>query len=404
MTTPLKTPRKTASSQGKRRPPKKPPPEKGTALDERLLSILDTAPDPVVVIDQTGIIRSFNKEASKVFGYEPTEVVGRNVSMLMPSPDRERHDSYIARYLKTNEPRIIGVGREVMALRKDGTVFPVRLAISEARLDGTRTFTAFMHDLSAQRGAENDARQSSRRSKELQEQLILATRHGELGEMASAIAHELNQPLTAVLNYVETCLNLLEARDGPAIEQITEYLGRTAVQAERAGIIIRRLRQLYERRDVEKVPDDLNSAVEEALDLALVGARVAGADVKVDLAPNLDPVVMDRQQIQQVVINLVRNALEAVEHVHERRLTIATRRVDGSAVELTVSDTGPGIADEVADELFRPFRTTKPDGMGLGLSICRTIVDGHNGTISAESEPGEGTTFHVVLQSDGGGG
>lgn len=366
---------------------------------EKLASILETAPDPVIVIDARGRIHSFNQASMDAFGYSAEDVVGQNVSILMPSPDQERHVSYLARYLDSNVPHIIGIGREVVARRKDGTTFPARLAISEARIGDERFFTGFLQNLSAQKKAEEALIDSSTRLRETQSQLYQASRHGDLGEMASAIAHELNQPLTAILNYVQTSKEMLEGLAADVPSKVRDYMDRTAIQADRAGIIIRRLRQLYERGDADAVPDDLNEAISEALDLALIGVKEHGVDVQLQLAEDLPDVLMDRQQIQQVIINLVRNAVEAMTEVSHRGLVITTERSADSTVELSVCDSGPGLPEEIAKNLFAPFQTTKPTGMGLGLSICRSIIEAHGGKIWVTGTPGGGTTFHFTLTS-----
>jgi two-component system sensor kinase FixL len=240
---------------------------------------------------------------------------------------------------------------------------------------------------------------SATRLRETQAQLYHASRHGDLGEMASAIAHELNQPLTAILNYVQTSRDMIETVGGGIPEKVRDYMDRTAAQADRAGLIIRRLRQLYERGDAEAIPDDLNEAVREALDLALIGVKESGTDVRLELAADLPEALMDRQQIQQVVINLVRNALEAMAEVEHRELVIRSQFTGDQTVELTVCDTGPGLAPEIAQNLFAPFQTTKAAGMGLGLSICRSIIEAHGGEIWVTPTPGGGTTFHFTLTS-----
>ena len=369
--------------------------------DERsqVRSILESAPDPVIVIDESGLIQSFNAASIATFGYSAEEVVGKNVSILMPSPDRERHDSYLARYNDTNVPRVIGIGREVTARRKDGTTFPARLAISEAKVGERRLFTGFLQNLSAQKKAEADLIESSTRLRETQAQLYHASRHGDLGEMASAIAHELNQPLTAILNYVQTSKEMLDGIGSEVPEKVRDFMARTAVQADRAGTIIRRLRQLYERGDADAVPDDLNEAVREALDLALIGVKESGVDVQLCLDEKLPDVLLDRQQIQQVVINLVRNAIEAMHGVNRRHLVITTKQSAADTVELSVCDTGPGLPGEVAKNLFAPFQTTKPGGMGLGLSICRSIIEAHGGKIWVTPADGGGTMFHFTLMT-----
>lgn len=501
--------------------------ERENALREgeaRLRAIVESAVDPIIVIDERGEIESFNRAGESVLGYTQAEVLGQNVRMLMPSPDRERHDGYIERYLRTGEKRIIGIGREVMAQRKDGILVPVRLAIAEATAGTKRRFVGMLHDLTAQKEAQKrlldernfvsavlditDAlvivadraggivrlnrsaevelghrtqdfigrplwplvveeqqaafaesvraiRQGSpaargehqfvtaagerriiewaasgmwtpegamqflvvtgidttlrhraesalsardRELHEVQAQLYRASRLGDLGEMATAIAHELNQPLTAVLNYVQTSRDLLTSGDAPVHPRILEFLEKAGVQADRAGKIIRRLRQLYERGESEMVPADVNGLVRESIALALLGASEKGVSVDLDLAADLPAVSIDRVQIQQVIFNLVRNAVEALEKSPVRKLRIATR-YSGDSIEVSVIDSGPGLAEEVAAKLFEPFMTTKPTGMGLGLSICRSIVESHGGKIGATSTVG-GTNFTFSLPLD----
>ncbi len=370
---------------------------------EQFNSILETAPDPVVIINELGRIQFFNRASVTTFGYQPEEVIGKNVNLLMPSPDRERHDSYLARYMDTHVPHIIGVGREVVARKKDGTTFPARLAISEARVGDKRLFTGFLQNLTAQKRSEEALVQSNVRLRETQAQLYHAARHGDLGEMASAIAHELNQPLTAILNYVQAGRSMIDAAKDPELmTKLRDYMERTATQANRAGTIIRRLRQLYERGDADAVPDDLNDAVAQALDLALIGVKESGVDVQLKLAHDLPEVLIDRQQIQQVIINLVRNAAEAMQVSPHKQLIISTEPDADSMVRLTVCDTGPGLPEEIARNLFAPFQTTKPTGMGLGLSICRSIIEAHGGKIWATETPGGGTTFQFTLLSGAG--
>lgn len=482
----------------------------------RLRSVIGTSADAVVTIDQRGIVRSFSRAGERLFGYREAEVVGRNVSLLMPSPHREAHDGYLERYLRTGEKRIIGLGRQVEARRKDGTVFPVHLMVGEIGEDGERLFTGFIHDMSERVAAEraaaeersfiaamldstealvvvldrdgrivrcNDAcrrltghaatdlvgmpvgalipeaeaevaaaferapgeegppsrregellckdgsrrlvawshaaigdaqgaprylvstgidvtesRRSEARASELQHHLYRIGRISELGEMASAIAHELNQPMTAVANYVNASRRLLEGVEDEKAARIVGLMSRAVEQTERAGQIVRRLRQLIGRGQSELLPTDLNSVVREAGGLALIGAREQDVAVEFDLAEPLPPVLADATQLQQVVLNLVRNAVEALQAVEQRRLVVATRATAGGGVELSVSDSGPGIEPQVAEQLFMPFVSTKVNGMGIGLSICRSILDAHQGQIRAEALPEGGTRFRVTL-------
>lgn len=356
----------------------------------RLRSILKTVPDAIVVIDDRGSIQSFSPAAERLFGYAADEIAGKNVNLLMPSPYREAHESYLDRYLETGERRIIGIGRVVVGLRKNGENFPIELQVGEFRIDGTRFFTGFVRDLTEQQ-------QTQRRIQDLQSELYHASRVSVMGQMASTMAHELNQPLTAAINYLEAARHLL--RDSSdATERLDDLIGRAVAQAERAGHVIRRLRQFVSKGETERRPENLNKLVQEALALALVGVRQSGVRVTLELDRTLPLILADGVQIQQVVLNLVRNAIEAMEDCDHRNLVIGTRALRDMA-EVTISDTGPGIAPELAKRLFRPFVTTKKTGMGLGLSICHEIVEAHNGRLTTASRPAGHTVFRVALPS-----
>ena len=356
----------------------------------RLRSILDTVPDGIIVIDERGAIQSFSPAAERLFGYASREVVGHNIAMLMPSPYKQAHDSYLERYLHTGERRIIGIGRVVVGMRKSGETFPLELQVGEFAAGGGRFFTGFLRDLTEQQ-------ESKRRMQDLQSELLHASRLSVTGQMASTMAHELNQPLTAVVNYLEAARHLMEIDPG-STQRISGLLGRAVSQAERAGGVIRRLRQFISKGETEHRSESLNKLVEEALALALVGAGQSGVRVRLDLDRSLPPVLVDNIQIQQVVLNLVRNAVEAMEGVDRRELTIATRAIAAERnAEVTVADTGPGIAPEIAERLFQPFVTTKRSGMGLGLSICCEIVEAHHGHLTAAPNPGGGTVFRLTL-------
>jgi two-component system, LuxR family, sensor kinase FixL len=356
----------------------------------RLRSILDTVPDGIIVIDERGIVQSFSPAAERLFGYRSGEVAGHNVSMLMPSPYKEAHDSFLERYLRTGERRIIGIGRVVVGLRKSGETFPMELHVGEFASGGGRFFTGFVRDLTDQQAAK-------RRIQDLQAELLHTSRLSVMGQMASTMAHELNQPLTAVMNYLEAARHLLDTRPEEA-ERVVGLMARAVGQAERAGEVIRQLRQFVRKGETDRHSESLNKLVEEALALALVGARQSAVRVALDLDRDLLPVFVDPVQIQQVVLNLVRNAVEAMESVERRELQVATRALPGAALaEVTITDSGPGIAPEIADRLFQPFVTTKKAGMGLGLSICREIVEAHNGRLSVMPNPSGGTVFRLSL-------
>jgi two-component system, LuxR family, sensor kinase FixL len=356
-----------------------------------LRSILETIPDAMVVIDEAGLIRSFSQTAERLFGWSGEEVIGRNVAMLMPSPYRQQHDGYLERYYRTGERRIIGIGRVVVGERKDGSTFPMELAVGEMDGKNGRFFTGFVRDLS-------ERQQTETRLQELQAELVHVSRLTALGEMASALAHELNQPLAAIANYLEGSGALL-ARDPIPAERLGEALKKAGDQAIRAGEIIRRLRDFVSRGEAEWRIESLPKLIEEASALALVGAKEHGVSVRFAMAPSVELVLADRVQIQQVVLNLIRNAIDAMEESPVRRLTIGVARIAPDTAEISVADTGPGISPDVADQLFQPFVTTKRTGMGVGLSISRTIVEAHGGHLRAEANPDGGATFRFTLRT-----
>ena len=482
----------------------------------RLDTLLATAVDGIIVIDAAGIVQVYNVACERLFGYAGKEVVGQNVSMLMPSPYREDHDRYIASYRATGNPKIIGAGREVSGRRKDGSVFPMYLSVGEGRQHGRSIFVGIIHDLTRQKQAEQERdrlaaivesshdviigkdlagrvtawnrgaeltygytvaemigrsiaaicpperkaevdaliqrvrrgevvsqfdtqrvtkdgrildmsltlspirdsagtvigvstigrnmtelRLAERRVRELTQEMLHISRLSAMGQLASSIAHELNQPLTAVVNYSEAVRHMLTT-SSPAPEKVADFLGKIAAQAERAGQIIRRLRSYVEKSEVERTLEALATVVEEATALATVGAKVEGIVVKYEFEPGLPELGMDKIQIQQVVVNLVRNAVEALGGTAERReLIVRVGRSVGGFQEVMVADTGPGIPEGVLENLFKPFTTTKKSGMGIGLSISQSIIEAHGGRIWVEPNPGGGTVFRFVLPQSG---
>lgn len=360
--------------------------------EAHLRSILDTVPDAMVVIDETGCIQSFSSAAERLFGYSAQEVAGRNVSLLMPSPYREHHDQYLSRYLTTGEKRIIGASRVVIGLRKDGSTFPMELYIGETVMRSRRAFTGFVRDLT-------ERQETQARLHELQSELAHMSRFTAMGEMASTLAHELNQPLTAIATYLNGCKRLLERGAAADPAMLREGVERAAEQALRAGQIIRRLREFVSRGETERRMESLPKLIEEASALALIGARESGMRVSFAFNPDCPSVIADKVQVQQVLVNLIRNAMEAMEESQTRELLISTIPLPNAMVRIEVADTGPGIAPEVAAQLFQPFITSKAHGMGVGLSVSRTIIEAHGGKLWVEPRSGGGTVFAFTLLS-----
>jgi two-component system sensor kinase FixL len=358
------------------------------AREAHLQSILDTVPDAMIVIDEQGAIQSFSAAAERLFGWTTGDVHGKNISMLMPPPYSVQHDRYMERHRLTGERRIIGIGRVVVGRRRDGSDFPMELAVGEMRSSDRRYFTGFIRDLTERQRTEG-------RLQDLQAELVHIGRLSALGEMSSALAHELNQPLSAVGNYINGARRLIDGGANPAA--VTDALERASTQTLRAGEIIRRLRDFVQKGETDRRIESLSKLVEEASALALLGAKDADIRVAIRLDPAADQILADRVQIQQVLLNLIRNSVDAMLDSPLRRLTISSRATDTEMVEVSVADTGGGMAAEVLDKLFQPFVTTKSQGLGVGLSICRTIIELHGGRIWTEPNTPIGTIFRFSL-------
>jgi len=353
--------------------------------EARLRTIFETAPDSMIVIDDQGIIQDFSRAAEKLFGYRIDEVLGRNVSILMPPPYRDGHDGYLRRYQKTGEKRIIGVGRIVVGKRRDGTVFPMELAVGEMPWQEQKFFAGFIRDLT-------ERRETEKRLQDLQTELLHVGRVSAMAQLASALAHEVNQPLTAIGNYLQAARRFMAVSGVAPEDRVVEALDKAAAQTERAGQVVRTMRAFVKKGDGARRPEELNSTIEEACALAMAGQNDLGITLRLDLASGLPMAMIDKVPVQQVVVNLVRNAAEAMADSPCRELAIRNWLSDDGRLAVEISDSGPGLAPEILAQLFQPFVTTKASGMGMGLSICRSIVNDHGGSIRAQPRS-SGTSF-----------
>jgi len=356
---------------------------------------MEAAVDAVIVIDHHGHMLAVNESTRRMFGYRIDQLLGENVNMLMPPPDRKAHDGYLADYLRTGAARIIGVGREVTARRSDGSHFPARLSVGRIPDSEPPRFVGFVRDVTSEHETANALKQALIS----QDRLTRVARMATLGEMAAGVAHELNQPLTAITTYARACEHFVNMAQ-PDLDELREAVREIGAEGMRAGRIIARLRQLVRNDEHEEhLLTDVNALVEELKVLLLADARVCDTRLSISLAPDLPRVMASPIQLQQVVLNLVRNALEALSETppDAREVTLSTARDVTGDVEIRVVDNGPGIAAAIMDHLFDPFTTTKKAGTGLGLAISRTIVQAHGGTIEPRQAAPHGAVFHVRL-------
>lgn len=356
-------------------------------------AILDTAVDGIIIIDETGIIHTFNQAASDLFGYRAEDVIGQSVNMLMPAGEASRHNVYLSNYIATGRASIIGVGRELVGVTASGDRVPIYLAISDIRLRGRRRFAGIVRNLTEQHAA-REALASQR------EKLAHVGRLSTMGEMTASIAHEINQPLTAISMYAQASLKLIER--GGSLDKVKEALEKLNTQSLRAGAVIERIQRFARAQETSKELVALNDLVTDLLKLADSDARMHDIELDLDLAPDLPPVFADPVQVQQVILNLIRNGIDAMNEIgcaNGRTIRLETRLNDGYAV-LRVIDQGPGVADDQSELVFTPFHTTKKEGMGMGLSICRSIISEHGGELRFENNENEGACFYFSLPVD----
>ncbi|HVN35512.1 MAG TPA: PAS domain S-box protein [Casimicrobiaceae bacterium] len=360
-------------------------------VSAELRALLDAAVDAIVMIDEQERITTFNPAAERLFGYSAESVVGQGVAMLMPEPHRSAHHGYVSRYIETGEPRIIGIGREAVALRSDGQTFPIALSVGEARGPNGRRFVAIIRDLTAQRAAEQSARAVELR-------LSQVGRFNLMGEMAAGIAHEINQPLGAIATYAQAAKRILE-REQPDIQTLIDVCKKIDEQALRAGRVLENLRKFIRKQEIRVEPMDVNRAVVDVLNLIEADAHAEGIRVALRLGTDLPLVRANAVQLQQVILNLTRNAVDAMREASskDRGIEVVTERTAGGGIRISVADHGPGVPRQLGDNIFHPFVTTKREGLGVGLAISRTIVQSCGGSLAYRDNPGGGAIFVVEL-------
>ena len=370
--------------------------EEEIAAELRFRLVVEAAPNAMVMVNRAGEIVMVNAQAERVFGYSRIELLGQRVEMLVPPRFGDHHSGLREMFSVDPQTRPMGAGRDLYGLKKDGSEFPVEIGLNPIETDeGTMVLSAIV-DITERKAAEAALRESQARLQALHAELLHVSRLSAMGQMAAMVAHELNQPLTAISNYMEAIGALLD-RGGdlplPRLRRAVEHAGEQAI---RAGQIIQRLRGFASRRDTEKRIEPIPPLLREAAALALVGTRQKGIVIKIDNDIADVPVLADKIQIQQVLLNLLRNAAEAVADQEHREIALLTEASDGE-VQISVVDNGPGLPEEVQAKLFQPFVSTKETGMGVGLSICHNIVTAHNGRLWAELNPDGGTIFRVTL-------
>lgn len=355
-------------------------------------ALMDAAVDAVIVIDDHGSIRRFSRAAQHMFGYSLDEVQGKNISMLMPEPHRRLHDGYLEQYRQTRVASIIGAGRETSGLKSNGVVFPIQLSVGEiSRPQAGNHYVGIIRDLSEQKLAEEQVHQ-------LEDQLLHADRLVILGELTAGIAHEINQPLTAIAAYADAGKSMVGRGSGIELQDIQLIYERIAEQARRAGEVVQRMRKLVRTGTLSKARHDLNQTIQNIL--LLFEYEINKSNVELQFIPDetLQSMYMDEIQIQQIIVNLVKNSLDAIHSAEQfdGEIEVRVAQLD-KEVMVSVLDNGPGVPENLQKRLFESFFTTKPKGVGLGLSICKSIAAAHGGSLSFSSPPQGGSCFVLKL-------
>ncbi|MDD5412596.1 MAG: PAS domain S-box protein, partial [Methylobacter sp.] len=360
--------------------------------EAKLNSIFNASIEGIITINTSGNIVSVNAAVETIFGYTQQELIGYSIKKLMPLSLRKKTKHNLKNYVQTYMLKNIGQIKEFEGMRKNGSSVPLDLSIAEFSIDETNYFTGIVRDVSLRKHQELQ-------DKEHLDELAHVTRLGLMGEMASGIAHEVNQPLTSIANYTQACLNFIR-NENFDLEQLSEILLKTHQQALRAGQIIHRMRDFVKSKKIHRTTASINTLIRNAISLCIAELKPNNIKLKLELTKNLPTVYVDNVQIEQVIINLIKNSIEALKtqpQKTQRQLAIQTKLNKDNDIEIRVKDNGPGIDEAQQQKILTPFYTTKSDGMGMGLSISRSLVEAHDGVLHFNSKPGKGTTFYFTL-------
>ncbi len=361
----------------------------------RSFTIVQNAIDGIITIDARGIIKSFNPASERLLGYEAREVIGQNVSILMPEPDRSTHDDHMRQYQRTGSAKVIGREREVLAQHRNGNLVPIRLAVAEFFLKEQQYFVGFIHDVSEREKALKELT-------DMQERLAHADRVTAAGELASGLAHEISQPLTAIHATAEACKAMIANASQPD-DRLASAMNDIAQQSRRASDIVQELRAFVHKGEPGQLfPHDPNALVINILPLLTAELEQAGIRIQMTPASPRCECLVNRIQIEQVFVNLLRNAIDAMKtNACEGTIEVRSQyRADTDRCEIEVEDQGPGIPSEYVEQIFSPFFTTKGHGLGQGLGICRTIIERHGGKLDARTPNGGGAIFRFTLPAE----